>query len=382
MFLKGEGMAKNTDLIFEKIIDTALECIFWKDCDRKYVGVNKAFLNYFGLDSEDDLIGKNDEEMGWLTDVDTFVSDEVKVLDGETVYMRHAILIIKGEKRDIMISKAPIYDNDKIAGLAGSLVDVTEEKRKEREIEELRKNLEKSLRNEKKEKRRTDELIARLRLEMKNPLSAIYSISYMDRYATDPDKLSFDMRRVHAASNYLMTLSQELIDIRSIENDNLILEEKECAFEMIIDGIETVIRPLAEEKGLKFLVSRDYDRKKRLVCDPGRVQQIAINLLMNSIRFTDEGKITFDVKAEDTETDGKSLKVFFRVKDDGCGIGESFIPKIYDEFSQEKRNPNKYGKGTGLGLTVVKRLVDLLNGNIEVDSEEDMGTTFRVEFEL
>ena len=107
-----------------------------------------------------------------------------------------------------------------------------------------------------------------------------------------------------------------------------------------------------------------------------------INLLMNSIRFTDEGKITFDVKAEDTETDGKSLKVFFRVKDDGCGIGESFIPKIYDEFSQEKRNPNKYGKGTGLGLTVVKRLVELLNGNIEVDSEEDMGTTFRVEFEL
>ena len=132
-------MAKNTDLIFEKIIDTALECIFWKDRDRKYVGVNKAFLNYFGLEKEDDLIGKNDEEMGWLTDTETFVSDEMKVLEGETVYMRHAILIIKGEKRDIMISKAPIYDDDRIVGLAGSLVDVTEEKRKEREIEELRK---------------------------------------------------------------------------------------------------------------------------------------------------------------------------------------------------------------------------------------------------
>ena len=80
--------------------------------------------------------------------------------------------------------------------------------------------------------------------------------------------------------------------------------------------------------------------------------------------------------------EGDKLRVKFKIKDSGCGIGEDFLPRIYDEFSQEKRNPNKYGKGTGLGLTVVKRLVELLNGEISVDSEEDMGTTFRVEFEL
>ena len=100
---------------------------------------------------------------------------------------------------------------------------------------------------------------------------------------------------------------------------------------------------------------------------------------MNAVRFTDEGKIQFDVHAHD---DDDKLKVKFKIKDSGCGIGEDFLPRIYDEFSQEKRNPNKYGKGTGLGLTIVKRLVELLNGEISVDSEEDMGTTFRVEFEL
>ena len=366
--------------IFDKILNTAQESIFWKDNDQKYKGVNKAFLEFFGFESQSDIVGKTDEDLNWLLDVESSNLDEQRVLLGENTYMVLEKCRIDGEERDIYISKAPVYDDDgNIAGLAGSFVDVTDVKNKEREIEQLQKNLEKSLRNEKKAKRRNDELIARLRLEMKNPLNAIYSISYMDRYSTDTDLLSYDMRRVHGASNYLMTLSQELVDINAIESGNLKLEEKECAFEMIVDGIETVIRPMTEEKGIEFVVNRDYDRYKRLTCDPGRVQQIAINILLNAVRFTDEGKIQFDVHAHE---DNDKLKVKFKIKDSGCGIGEDFLPRIYDEFSQEKRNPNKYGKGTGLGLTVVKRLVELLNGEISVDSEEDMGTTFRVEFEL
>lgn len=376
-------MNRDAELLFDRIINTTQECIFWKDDKRRFVGVNKAFLNYYGFESADILIGKTDEDMGWHKDPEPFKQDEMRVLLGESTYMVHGKCIVRGEERDILASKAPVYDGEKIIGLVGSFVDVTEEKRKEREIEALKKNLEKALRNERKANRRTEELMARLRLEMKNPLSAIYSISYMDRYAEDTDVLSYDMRRIHAASNYLTTLSKELVDINNIESGSFELEEKECAFEMIIDGIETVIRPMAEEKGIDFIVNRDYDRKKRLVCDPGRVQQIAINILLNAVRFTDEGNIRFDVKAEefDDESD-KKLKVWFVIKDSGCGIGEAFLPRIYDEFSQEKRNPNKYGKGTGLGLTIVKRLVELLNGSINVDSEQDMGTTFYVEFEL
>ena len=366
--------------IFNKILNTAQESIFWKDNDQRYRGVNKAFLRFFDMASQDDVVGKTDEDIDWLKDIVSSNEDEKRVLQGENTYMVLEKCRVDGEERDIYISKAPVYDDDgSIMGLAGSFVDVTDVKNQEREIEQLRKNLEKSLRNEKKAKRKNDELIARLRMEIKNPLDAIYSISYMDRYSDDADLLSFDMRRVHAASNYLVTLMHELVDINAIESGNLLLEEKECAFDMIIDGIETVIRPMIEEKGIEFVVNRDFEPGKRLVCDPGRVQQIAINILLNSVRFTDEGKIQFDVHAH--EEDDK-LKVKFKIKDSGCGIGEDFLPRIYDEFSQEKRNPNKYGKGTGLGLTVVKRLVELLDGQITADSEEDMGTTFRVEFDL
>lgn len=372
-------MEKRRELLLDKILNTTQSCIFWKDKKRRFLGVNQAFLDYYGFASADELIGKTDEDMGWHTNPDPYMQDEFRVLQGESTYRVSGKCIVRGEERDILASKSPIYEDGKIIGLVGSFIDVTEEMRQLKEIETLKKNLERALRNEKRANRKTAELIGRLRLEIKNPLSAIYTISYLDRYKEDAAELSADMRRIHAASNYLTTLSNDLIDINSIEGDNLKLEKKECAFEMIVDGVESVIRPLAEEKGLKFVVRREYDRKKRLECDAGRIQQIAINLLLNAVKFTDEGKVLFRVDAGEKD---EKWNVRFIVEDTGCGIGEAFLPKMYDEFAQEKRNPNKYGKGSGLGLTVAKRLVELLGGEITVDSEVDFGTTFTVTFSL
>lgn len=376
-----EKKKKRSDMsyVLEKVLNNMQECIFWKDTERRFAGVNKAFLDYYGFESDEGLIGVRVEEADWHQSPESFMEDDLAVLKGEVITKIHGKCMVKGEMRDLLVSKTPVYDDGKIIGLVGSFLDVTESLRKEREIEALQKKLEKALRSERKANRKNADLVARLRLEMKNPLDAIHSISYMDRYATDPEVLSFDMRRIHAASNYLTTLSKDLIDINAIETGNLELEEKECAFEMIVDGIETVIRPMVEEKGLSFTVQREYDRTKRLVCDPGRVQQIAINLLMNAVRFTDRGSVRFLVKAKE---DGEAWKVTYVIQDTGCGMGEDFLPKMYDEFAREKRNPNKYGKGAGLGLTMVKRLVDLLGGEISVDSEVNFGTTFTVKFVL
>lgn len=373
------GEKSKKEILLDKILNTTQACIFWKDTERRFLGVNQAFLDYYGFDSEAEILGKTDEDMGWHRNPEPFKEDELRVLNGESVEQAPGKCMVKGEERDILASKSPIYDDGKIVGLVGSFIDVTDGLRILREKEALQKKLEKSLRSEKRANRKTSELIGRLRLEMKNPLNAIYTISYLNRYEKDPELLSAAMRRVHAASNYLTTLANDLIDIEGIENETLTLDKKECAFEMIVDGIETVIRPMAEEKGLKFSVRRDYDRKKRLVCDAGRAQQIAINLLLNAVKFTDTGKVSFRVKAADH---GEGLKVTYVVEDTGCGIGESFLPRIYDQFAQEKRNPNKYGKGSGLGLTLVKKMVELLDGDISVESEIDMGTKFTVHFVL
>ena len=117
---------KMTVELFDNIINTSQDCVFWKDKDRRFLGVNQAFLDFYGFESANVLIGKTDEDMGWHTDPEPYMQDELRVLAGRSTYKVQGKCIIKGEERDIIASKRPLYDGDKIVGLVGSFVDITD----------------------------------------------------------------------------------------------------------------------------------------------------------------------------------------------------------------------------------------------------------------
>ncbi len=117
---------KMTEGLFDNIINTAQDCVFWKDKERRFVGVNQAFLDFYGFESADVLIGKTDEDMGWHSDPEPYMQDEIRVLEGHSTYKVQGKCVIRGEERDIIASKRPIYEGDKIVGLVGSFVDITE----------------------------------------------------------------------------------------------------------------------------------------------------------------------------------------------------------------------------------------------------------------
>ena len=112
--------------LFDSIINTSQDCVFWKDKKRRFLGVNQAFLDYYGFESADVLVGKNDEEMGWHSDPEPYKQDELRVLSGKSTYKVLGKCVIKGEERDIIASKRPLYDDDEIVGLVGSFVDITD----------------------------------------------------------------------------------------------------------------------------------------------------------------------------------------------------------------------------------------------------------------
>ena len=112
--------------LFDSIINTSQDCVFWKDKNRRFLGVNQAFLDYYGFESQDMLIGKNDEEMGWHSDPEPYKQDELRVLEGKSTYKVHGKCIIRGEERDIIASKRPLYNGNEIVGLVGSFVDITD----------------------------------------------------------------------------------------------------------------------------------------------------------------------------------------------------------------------------------------------------------------
>ena len=112
--------------LFDNIINTSQDCVFWKDKDRRFLGVNQAFLDFYGFESQDVLIGKTDEDMGWHSDPEPYRQDELRVLKGKSTYKVQGKCFIRGEERDIIASKRPLYKDGRIVGLVGSFVDVTD----------------------------------------------------------------------------------------------------------------------------------------------------------------------------------------------------------------------------------------------------------------
>ena len=171
---------KMTGDIFDSIINTSQDCVFWKDKDRRFIGVNQAFLDYYGFESEDVLIGKNDEDMGWHTDPEPYKQDELAVLAGKSTYKVQGKCIIRGEERDIIASKRPLSIGNEIVGLVGSFVDITDVVRRRNKndgsqvlytIEDLRKY------------KFFDKIIDEISLaEILDPLTGLLSRAYVIRF--------------------------------------------------------------------------------------------------------------------------------------------------------------------------------------------------------
>jgi PAS domain S-box-containing protein len=136
------GRQIKTELLLSKILNTTSTCIFWKDIDRRFIGVNQAFLDYYGFASEDELIGRTDEDMGWHSDPDPFQNDEWRVLKkGESTFRVHGKCFARGKERDILASKSPIYEDGRIIGLVGTFEDVTSDYQQKGEIRHLTETL-------------------------------------------------------------------------------------------------------------------------------------------------------------------------------------------------------------------------------------------------
>ena len=171
---------KMTGDIFDSIINTSQDCVFWKDKDRRFIGVNQAFLDYYGFESADVLIGKNDEDMGWHTDPEPYKQDELAVLAGKSTYKVQGKCIIRGEERDIIASKRPLSIGNEIVGLVGSFVDITDVVRRRNKndgsqvlytIEDLRKY------------KFFDKIIDEISLaEILDPLTGLLSRAYVIRF--------------------------------------------------------------------------------------------------------------------------------------------------------------------------------------------------------
>lgn len=218
--------------------------------------------------------------------------------------------------------------------------------------------------------------------DIRTPMNAIIGFTNIALSMSPEEKLRNCLEKIMQSSDYLMSLINDVLDISRIESGKIKYEPVPCDITEITDTVLSVAYGFLQGRNIEFIVERATPTAKYVYADELRIREVLINILSNSIKFTkDGGTIRFEVKDQPVG-DGKHVEVHYRISDTGIGMSEEYQKHLYEEFSQESDGARTNYKGTGLGMAITKRYVDMMHGEIHVKSQQGVGTTFTVELPL
>ncbi|MGQ8336736.1 ATP-binding protein [Sunxiuqinia sp. A32] len=223
---------------------------------------------------------------------------------------------------------------------------------------------------------RTKELfVATVSHEMRTPVNAIFGLSEQLLQRGHDPKTQKDLDVIYKSTKHLIDLVNDTFDFTRIENQRIQLEPVDFLLDEVLEKVELFNKESAAVKGINFIIEKEYPDGLVLFGDQGRLKQVLINLVTNAIKFTDTGSVTLNVKNSGS-SDVEVLSI--SVTDTGIGIPKDSRELIFNDFVQLETDANKKARGTGLGLYIVKKLVELLGGGVSLESEINVGTTFHL----
>lgn len=241
------------------------------------------------------------------------------------------------------------------------------------QLEETTAELEKSTKAK-------SEFLATMSHEIRTPMNAILGMTHLLKQ-DDPRKDQLEpINILDFSGKTLLSLIDDVLDFSKIEAGKIEFENIEFDLRNLVNVILESFRTTAKNKGIDLVVKTDGDIPNRLIGDPARLTQILNNLFSNALKFTEEGEVKLEVSAKEQNADAVTLQ--FAIMDTGIGIDKERINTIFDSFTQASQNTKRLFGGTGLGLTISKQLTELQGGEIIVESEEGVGSTFTVELKF
>jgi len=327
--------------------------------------VNPYFCYTTGY-SADEVIGKNPRI---LKSSDSDVSEKYRelwqtVLDGRRWTGEFLNRKKNGEIFWEQATIAPVLDDrGVITSLIAIKVDITERKQAEAEMRQAKEQAEAA-------NHAKSEFLANMSHEIRTPMNGVIGMS--DLLVDTP--LDEFVDAIRTSADHLMGIINAILDFSKIEADKMELDEAPFLLRPFLGATLRSLFGKAEEKGLELTVQVDQDVPDSLEGDPGRLRQILLNLLNNAAKFSSSGEIQLYVGLESRED--SALLIRFSVRDQGIGIPEDKLERIFESFTQADASTSKTYGGTGLGLAICKRLAELMGGRIWVESTPGVGSTF------
>ena len=215
--------------------------------------------------------------------------------------------------------------------------------------------------------------------DIRTPMNAVMGFTAMaKKHITDTETTKKYLDKIDIAGKQLLSLVNQVLEMSRIESGKILLNEQKCDLESIIKAISTTYGTHAESKGILFSATISNVIHKFVLVDADRLNQIAANIIGNAIKYTKEnGTITCSFSEQECDREGYGLYTL-TVEDSGIGMSQDFLEHIYDEFTRERSSTVSRIQGTGLGMTIVKKLTDLMEGTIHIESQIGQGTKISV----
>ena len=219
--------------------------------------------------------------------------------------------------------------------------------------------------------------------DIRTPMNAIIGFTNIALHQNTVSDIHDSLEKVQKSSNHLLSLLNDVLDFTRIESGKVTISPEPVDITQLTDNVQAIMNGLLYNRDLKFEVHRENLKNPYVLADVLRIREVLVNLLGNAVKFTkDGGEITLDISSY-PGADEKHIITRYVVRDNGIGMSEEFKKKLFDPFSQEDyANARTLYKGTGLGMAITKKYVDMMGGSIAVESKKGVGATFTVEIPL
>ncbi len=368
---------------YRSVVNSVKEVIFQTNLQGQWVFLNSAWEEITGYTVEESL-GTPFYKYMHPDDREKSQTCIQPLLDGIEEDVRYTVRYLSrdGDVRWVEVFTQIQTDAEGfLSGIAGTCVDVTERLKAEQALRDYAQELEAAKTEAEAATRAKSEFLANMSHEIRTPLNGIVGMTSLLQDTDLGQEQAEFVETVRTSGDALMTILNDILDFSKIEAGQLDLEQERFDVRGCVEDALDMVAPQAAEKGLELAYLMDDTVPAALQGDITRVRQVLINLLSNAVKFTEEGEVVVSVTSTAVEdaaprSEKPLHEVFFAVKDTGIGIPEAQQERLFESFRQvDASTTRKYG-GTGLGLTISKRLAEIMGGSVWLESEEGVGSTF------